>query len=169
MAQNRQKMPVHYTKLIGYLSFKAHWHKSGSSYRRQVVYPPPQAPQGEAIAKLETVLWILACKCDTKEVHCIAFKTLFKNNVHEPKLPMKVDRCKNSVHNIKHNMNANIQYSRNSVRSGGPPKAIPSPISKKSWNKLYITAPFVKNQTRDHQEETQCPLTGFAAYSSNCI
>ena len=63
-------------------NLKKHGPNSGTSYRRQVVHPRPQARQGEPVAKPETVMLTilnLVYKSDIRGGHCISSNPLLKN------------------------------------------------------------------------------------------
>ena len=47
---------IHYVKSSAQLLFKIRFPKGGPTYRRQVVNPPHNSPQGQSVAKPETPL-----------------------------------------------------------------------------------------------------------------
>ena len=51
-----EKTSLHYVKPTTPLQFVSRFPKSGPTYRRQVVNPRPQTPQGQSVAKPETPL-----------------------------------------------------------------------------------------------------------------
>ena len=60
-----------------------------------MVHPPPQTPQGESVAKPETLLLIiisLVCKHDTKDVFDYLSSKCFQKVVRGHKYHRKVDK-----------------------------------------------------------------------------
>ena len=56
---------IHYAKTTAQLSFKSRFPKNGPTYRRQVVTPRHQTPEGQSVAKpAECQSWV--ARCDIK-------------------------------------------------------------------------------------------------------
>ena len=54
--KNNEKVVLHYVKLTNPLPFQTKFPNSGQTYRKYVVNPRPQTPQGQSAAKPETPL-----------------------------------------------------------------------------------------------------------------
>ena len=53
---HKKRFIIHYVKPTAQLLFRIRFPKGGSTYRRHVVNPRHQTPQGESVAKPETPL-----------------------------------------------------------------------------------------------------------------
>ena len=74
----------------------------GPSGRRQVVHPQPQTPQGDSVAKSETLLLIILSIVWYKGGPWTLVQSVFQKKVRGQKHPWKVDNCRNSSPYIKH-------------------------------------------------------------------
>ena len=73
------------SNLRTYYHFKLDFRKSGPTYRRQVVNPGNQTPQGESVAKFGIPIEYPSreCKHDIKESEGSMFSPIFKENVRD--------------------------------------------------------------------------------------
>ena len=147
-----------------------------------MVYPRPQTPQGESVAKPETpLLIILSISC--KEVHGNMFSPLFeKQNAWTKNILggwLKIETASytyKSIHNKQRLSTSGIGHPV--LRKGRPPQAIPSSINRHIitcyvryqgskdtivYINIYTRTNYHKcpSQTRGRQEKTHCPSHRF--------
>ena len=154
-----------------------------------MVHPQRQTPQGESVAKPETLLLIVlstVCKYDIKEVIGNQSNPFFKKRVYGWKHPREVDNCRNSSPYIKHFILS--KYWQHMVKDNQCPERAghhrPSLSPSVNTNKtsgtphqsdfkkyiIYQYAVHVSIQTYPEviRRKHTAYLTGFSACSSTC-